>query len=136
VLIREGTEIGDSVLIGTNSIVENNCKIGNNVSIQSNAYIPTNTTIRDFVFIGPNVCLTNDKYPARIKADLVGPTIEKGATVGANATILPGIRIGEGSMVAAGAVVTKDVTPWKIAIGVPAKEKDMPDNLRILNKIK
>jgi len=71
----------------------------------------------------------------RIKVDLVGPIIEKGVSIGANATILQGIKIGEGVIVAAGAVVTKDVNPWKIAIGVPAKEKTMPDNLRILNKI-
>jgi len=135
VLIREDTIIGDNVIVGTNSIIEDKCSVGNNVSIQSNVYIPTNTTIADNVFIGPNACLTNDKYPVRIKDDLVGPIIEKGVSVGANATILPGVRIGEGSVIAAGAVVTKDVGPWKLVVGVPGKEKDLPEKLRILNKI-
>jgi len=135
VLIREDTVIGDNVIVGTNSIIENKCNIGNNVSIQSNVYIPTNTTIADNVFIGPNACLTNDKYPVRIKDDLVGPILEKGVSIGANATILPGVRIGEGSVVAAGTVVTKDVGKWKLVIGVPGKERDIPDNLKVLNKI-
>ena len=135
ILVRENTTLGDNVLIGTNSIVENDCIVGNNVSIQSNVYIPTNTNIGNHIFIGPNACLTNDKYPARKKVKLKGPVLKNGVTVGANATILPGLVIGEGSIVAAGAVVTKDVSPWKIAIGVPAREIDMPENLRTLNKI-
>jgi len=135
VLIREDTEIGNNVLVGTNSIIENKCNIGNNVSIQSNVYIPTNTKIGDFAFLGPNACLTNDKYPIRIKSKLKGPTIEKGVSIGANATILPNIRIGEGSIVAAGAVVTKNIKPWKLAIGVPARELNIPKKLKKLNKI-
>lgn len=136
VLIRENTKIGKNVVIGTNSIIENNCKIGNNVSVQSNVYIPTNTTIKDFVFIGPNVCLTNDRYPVRIKSKLTGPTIENGVSIGANATILPGIKIGKGSFVAAGALVTKNIRPWKLAVGMPAKELDLPRKLLKLNKIR
>jgi len=135
VLIREDTKIGNNVLIGTNSVIENKCRIGNNVKIQSNVYIPTNTIIKDFVFIGPNACLTNDKYPIRIKNELKGPIIGKGATIGANSTILPEIKIGEGVIVAAGAVVTKNIRPWKLAIGAPAKESDLPNELKVLNKI-
>jgi acetyltransferase-like isoleucine patch superfamily enzyme len=135
VVIRERTKIGNNVLIGTNSIVENNCKIGNNVSTQSNVYIPTNTTIGDFVFIGPNACLTNDKYPVRIKTKLKGPIISKGVSIGANSTLLPEIKIGIGAMVAAGAVVTKDISSWSVAIGSPAREFKLPKKLRKLNKI-
>jgi acetyltransferase-like isoleucine patch superfamily enzyme len=135
VLIREDTEIGSDVLIGTNSIVENKCVLGNNISIQSNVYIPANTTIEDNVFIGPNACLTNDKYPVRMKKELKGPIIRSGASIGANSTILPGIEIGKGSIVAAGAVVTKNVAPWKIVLGNPAREVDMPEKLRVKNKI-
>jgi len=135
VLVREHTTIGDNVLVGSNSIIENKCKIGNNVSVQSNVYIPTNTTIGDNVFLGPNACLTNDKYPVRKKAELIGPILEKGVTIGANSTILPGVRIGEGSIVAAGSVVTKDVSPWKLSIGSPAKERNLPEELRRLNDI-
>ncbi len=135
ILIRENTTIGDNVLIGTNTIIDGYTTVGSNVSIQGNVYIPTNTTIEDNVFIGPCVVLANDKYPVRKKYDLKGPVIGKGVSVGANSTILPGIEIGEGAMVAAGALVTKDVPPWKLAIGAPAKVIDMPEDLKVLNII-
>lgn len=135
IMIRENTTIGDDVLIGTNTMIDGNTIIGSNVSIQGNVYIPTNTTIEDNVFIGPCAVLTNDKYPVRKKYDLNGPVIRKGASIGANSTILPGIEIGEGAMVAAGALVTKDVPPWKLAIGAPAKVIDMSEDLKVLNII-
>jgi len=135
ILIRENTTIGDDVLIGTNTIVDGNTTIGSNVSIQGNVYIPTNTTIEDNVFIGPCAVLANDKYPIRKKYDLKGPVLRKGASIGANSTILPGIEIGEGAMVAAGALVTKNVPSWKLAIGAPAKIIDMPEDLKVLNII-
>ena len=135
VMIREETIIGDNVLIGTNSIIDGKTKIGNNISIQSMVYIPTNTIIEDFVFIGPNAVFTNDKYPLRINTKLLGPIIRKGASIGANATILAGIEIGEGAIVAACAVVTKNVPAWTLAIGSPAKIEDLPDNLKKLNNI-
>jgi len=109
--------------------------VGSNVSIQGNVYIPTNTTIEDNVFIGPCAVLANDKYPVRKKYDLKGPILRKGASIGANSTILPGIEIGEGAMVAAGALVTKDVQAWKLAIGTPAKIVEMPDDFKVLNII-
>lgn len=134
-LIREKTTIGDNVLVGSNVIIDGNVTIGNNVSIQGNAYIPRNVIIEDNVFIGPCAVLTNDKYPIRKEYDLQGPTLRKGASVGANATILPGVEIGEGAMVAGGALVTRDVPPWKLAIGFPAKVEDLPDDLKQLNSI-
>ena len=136
VLIRENTMIGDNVSIGTNSVIEGNSSIGNNVNIQSNVFIAINTVIEDFVFIGPNAVLTNDKYPPLRKgSSLNGPILRKGVSVGANAVILPGVEIGEGSMISAGAVVTKDVPGWKLAIGCPAEVTDLPEDLRVLNKI-
>ncbi|MDO8725741.1 MAG: DapH/DapD/GlmU-related protein [Candidatus Methanoperedens sp.] len=135
VLIREETRIGDDVLIGTNTILDGHTTIGNHVSIQGNVYIPLNVIIEDNVFIGPCAVLTNDKYPIRTRSDLKGPTLRRGASVGANSTILPGVEIGEGAMVAAGALVTKDVPPWKLAIGFPAIFKDLPEELRTLNNI-
>ncbi len=122
VLIRENTEIGNDVLVGTNSVVDGNCKIGNNVSIQTSAYITAYTVIEDDVFLGPCSVTTNDKY-MRVGAELKGPIIRKRARIGANSTILPGIVIGEGAIVAAGAVVTKDVTSGDIVIGNPARSK-------------
>lgn len=134
-MIREMTTIGNKVLVGTNVIIDGNTKIGNNVSIQGNVYIPTNTTIEDNVFLGPCSVLSNDKYPIRVKYDLKGPILRKGASLGANSTLLPGVEIGEGAMVAAGALVTKDVPAWKLAIGTPAKIQDLPDKLMNLNRI-
>lgn len=122
VIVREYTTVGDNTLIGSGTVIEDRCKIGKNVSIQSNVYIPTNTVIEDYVFLGPNATLTNDKYMGRGKVELVGPIIEKGARIGANSTILPGIRIGRDSLVAAGAVVTKNVAPYTIVAGIPAKK--------------
>lgn len=135
VMIRENTDIGDNVLIGTNVIIDGHVKIGNNVSIQGNVYIPTNVIIEDNVFIGPCAVLANDKYPIRKKYELKGPVLKKGASIGANATLLPDVEIGEGAMVAGGALVTKDVPAWKLAIGVPAKIEELPKDLKELNKI-
>jgi len=136
VLIRESTSIGDNVLVGTNVIIEGNTAIGSKVSIQSNVYIPTNSVIEDFVFIGPNAVLTNDKYPLRKEENrLSGPILRKGASIGANSTILPGIEIGEGALVAAGTIVTKHVAPWTLAIGSPARMMELPKELRGLNRI-
>jgi acetyltransferase-like isoleucine patch superfamily enzyme len=135
VTIREKTTIGDNVLIGTNTVIEGQCSIGNDVSIQSNVYIPTNTIIEDYVFIGPCACFTNDKYPIRVDFDLKGPIIKKGASIGANSTFLSNIEIGEGAMVAAGAIVTMDVPEYFLAIGAPARIKPLPKYLKKLNKI-
>ena len=135
VLIREKTIIGNNVLVGSNVIIDGNVTIGNNVSIQGNVYIPTDVIIEDNVFIGPCAVLANDKYPIRKEYNPMGPILRKGASIGANATILPGVEIGEGAMVAAGALVTHNVPPWKLAIGFPAKVKDLPDDLKQLNSI-
>ena len=134
-MIRENTTIGDNVLVGTNVIIDGNVSIGNNVSIQGNAYIPTHVTIEDNVFIGPCAVLANDKYPIRGEYEPEGPVLRKGVSIGANATVVPGVEIGEGAMVAAGAVVTKDVPAWKLAIGCPAKITDLPEKLESLNNI-
>ena len=120
-LIREDTVIGDKSMVGTNTIIEDNCRIGDRVSIQSAVYIPTNTIIEDDVFVGPRVCFTNDKYMGRGEIHLLGAHVEIGARIGANATILPGIRIGKDSIVGGGAVVTKDVESYSIVAGNPAR---------------
>jgi acetyltransferase-like isoleucine patch superfamily enzyme len=135
VVIREKTIIGNNVLLGTSSIIEGHCTIGSGVSIQSNVYIPINTIIEDNVFIGPCACFTNDKYPVRIDFDLKGPNIRKGASIGANSTFLSDVEIGEGAMVAAGAIVTKDVPSFFLAIGAPAKIKPLPKHLKTTNRI-
>ena len=132
-LVREKTVIGSKTLIGSNVIIENECKIGNNVSIQSGVYIPTYCEIGDNVFLGPNSVLTNDKYIGYKdprKRGLEGVIIEKNASIGANSTILPGIRIGRNVVVGSGAVVTKDVLPGSVVVGAPARviqKKDIVD---------
>lgn len=126
-LIREKTRIGDRTAIGTATIVDGNTRIGNDVSLQSMIYIPTNTTIGDHVFIGPNAVLTNDRYPP--SESLTGPIIKTGAAIGANATILPGVTIGEGAFIAAGSIVTRDVPNHMMAIGTPARIKELPEGM-------
>jgi len=126
-LIREKTRIGDRTAIGTATVIDGNTSIGNSVSLQSMVYIPTNTTIGDNVFIGPNAILTNDRYPP--SGDLKGPVIKAGAAIGANATILPGVCIGQGAFVAAGSIVTRDVPDNMMAIGTPARIKEIPEEM-------
>jgi acetyltransferase-like isoleucine patch superfamily enzyme len=129
VMIRESTRIGDRVAIGTATVIEGNTVIGDDVKLQSMVYIPTETCIGNRVFIGPNTVLTNDRYPPRNIGGLKGPTLMDGAAIGANVTILPGICIGEGALVAAGAVVTRNVPDRMLAIGSPARIKDLPSIL-------
>ena len=126
-LIREKTRIGNRTAIGTATVIDGNTSIGDSVSLQSMVYIPTNTTIGDHVFIGPNAVLTNDRYPP--SGCLKGPVIKAGAAIGANATILPGICIGQGAFVAAGSIVTRDVPDNMMAIGTPARIKEIPEEM-------
>ena len=129
-MIRENTRIGNRVAIGTATIIEGHTNIGDDVNLQSMVYIPTETHIGNRVFIGPNSVLTNDRYPPRNIDGLKGPTLMDGAAIGANVTILPGVSIGEGALVAAGSVVTRNVPDRMLAIGSPARIKDLPSLLR------
>jgi acetyltransferase-like isoleucine patch superfamily enzyme len=137
VLVREKTVVGDKVLLGTNVVCDGASRIGSHVSVQSNVYIPLNTVIEDYVFLGPCCVLTNDKYPIREREPkLLGARIRRGASIGSNAVILPGVEIGEGALIGSGSVVTKDVPAWKIAVGNPAAVvKDLPAGYRIQNRI-
>ena len=134
-LIREFTEIGDDVLVGTKAVIDGRTDIGSHVSLQTGVYVPSHTTIGNNVFIGPHAVLTNDPFPVRKDIDLEGPTIEDGVSIGANATILPGVTVGAGAFVAAGAVVTEDVPPETLAIGVPAHHRPLPDELQGDNQL-
>lgn len=138
VIIREETRIGSKIVIGSGSIIDGNVTIGNEVKIESQVYIPTHTKIGNKVFIGPGATLTNDRYPQRMRDEYVpdGPVIEDGVTVGANAVILPGVRIGEGSFLAAGTVVTRDVPPWSMVQGVPGQIQPLPEKLKEWNRAK
>ncbi len=135
-LIREHTTIGDWVLVGTSVIIDGHVQIGDYVSLQGRVYVPTHTTIGQYVFIGPGAVLTNDKYPLRRRSSYQpqGPTLADHVTIGANATVLPGVHIGEGAVVAAGSVVTADVPAWSLAVGAPARIRALPASLKEPNQ--
>src|SRR5437867_4535435 len=123
VQVREGARIGRDCRIGKDAYIDADVGVGDRCKVQNFATIYNGVTIGNRVFIGPHVCFTNDLYPRADSSDWdVTPTIvEDGASIGANATILCGIRIGRRAMVAAGAVVTKDVLPHSLVAGVPAR---------------
>lgn len=117
--------IGDDCNICSHCFIENDVKIGNRVTVKCGVQIWDGITIEDDVFIGPNVTFCNDRYPKSRNKNwkLEGIKIKKGASIGANATILPGIVIGENAVVGAGSVVTHDVEANTIVMGNPAKNK-------------
>lgn len=117
-----GCEIGDDTSIGAFCEIQNEVKIGKRCKLQSYVFIPRGLIIGDDVFIGPHVCFTNDKFPSASQGfNCLTTVIEDGANIGANSTICPGIRIGAGSLIGAGSVVTKDVPPQEVWVGNPAR---------------
>jgi acetyltransferase-like isoleucine patch superfamily enzyme len=122
--IRELNQIGNGVSIGSLSVVEHHVKIGDNVRIHSQAFVPEYTILEDECWIGPNVVITNARYPKHpnVKNDLIGVHVMKGAKIGANSTLLPGVVVGNNALIGAGSVVTKDVSKCIIAAGSPARQ--------------
>ena len=123
--------MGDHVSVGTNSVIDGQVSIGDFVKIEAGCYIPTHTVIGTRVFFGPNVTLTNDRFPLKMRDQYrpEGPVIEDGVTLCAGVVVCPGLHIGHDSFVAAGAVVTKDVPPKSFVVGMPASVKPLPDKL-------
>jgi len=141
--IGEGTQIWNDVKIRDKARVGKNCMfhkgvyideevtVGDNVKIQVNSSIFKGATIEDWVFIGPQVCFTNDKHPRAVNPDgtnkkssdwtISKTLVKKGASIGANSTVLPGITLGKWCMVGAGSVVTHDVVDFGLVVGNPAK---------------
>lgn len=120
VVIREENVIGNHFRIWDNSTVDYGCEIGSNVCIQNSVYVAPHTTIGDDVLLAPGVIVGSDPDGVRVKGTM-GPTIKRGARIGANATVLPHVVIGEYSVVGAGSVVTEDVPAGAVAFGNPAK---------------
>lgn len=124
--VMAGAEIGENCSLGQNVFVANNVQIGNNVKIQNNVSVYEGVILEDDVFCGPSMVFTNVKtprsaFPRNTSEDYLKTVVKRGASIGANATIVCGVTIGECALVAAGAVVTKDVPPYALVAGVPAR---------------
>jgi acetyltransferase-like isoleucine patch superfamily enzyme len=129
--IREKSEIGKNCIISKDTYIDYEVKIGDNCKIQNGVSVYHGVTIGNDVFVGPNVCFTNDKVPRAFDLNwIITPTIiQNGVSIGANATIVCGVTIGEYAMVAAGSVVTKDVEPYSLVMGNPAKHYSYIDKM-------
>jgi acetyltransferase-like isoleucine patch superfamily enzyme len=126
-----GCTIGDGCVIGAFVEIRRGVTLGKNVKVQAHAFIPEGVTIEDAVFVGPHVCFTNDRFPRAVNPDgtlqtaddwqMLPTRVRRGASIGANATVLCGITIGTSAMIGAGAVVTRDVPDYGVVVGVPAR---------------
>jgi len=122
--IMDDVEIGQDCNIGQNVFVESGCRIGNNVKIKNNIALYTGVTLEDNTFIGPNVVFTNVINPRSFierKSEFRNTLVKKGASLGANVTVVCGNIIGEYALIGAGSVVTKDIPAYALAVGNPAK---------------
>jgi UDP-2-acetamido-3-amino-2,3-dideoxy-glucuronate N-acetyltransferase len=131
--VMRGAQVGANCNICDHAFVESGAVVGNNVTLKNNVCIWVGVQLADDVFIGPNVAFTNDRHPRSPRMPqvqgryesvdnwLLPTVVERGVSIGANATILPGVRIGEYAMVGAGAVVTTDVPPFALVVGTPAR---------------
>ena len=122
--VSDNAEIGENCNIGQNVFIDKNVKIGNGVKIQNNVSVYTSVKIEDDVFLGPSCVFTNVINPRSFierKTEFQETLVKKGATIGANATIVCGKVVGQYALIGAGAVVTKDVPDYAIAVGNPAK---------------
>lgn len=122
-VILKNAQIGHNCNINCNVFIENEVIIGDHVTIKPGVQIWDGITLEDHVFIGPNVTFTNDHFPKskNINFELVKTVVKTGASIGANATILGGLTIGENSLIGAGSVVTKDIPANEVWVGNPAK---------------
>ena len=123
--IMTGSEIGENCNIGQNVVISPGVKLGKNVKVQNNVSIYTGVVCDDDVFLGPSMVFTNIVNPRSAiirKESYVSTVVEKGASIGANSTIICGNRIGKYSFIGAGAVVTKEVKPYALVVGNPAKQ--------------
>ncbi|MEW6524460.1 MAG: acyltransferase [Bacillota bacterium] len=124
--VMNGTEIGENCSLGQNVFVGRNVRIGNNVKIQNNVSVYEGVTLEDDVFCGPSVVFTiktpRSAFPRSTPEDFLPTLVKRGASIGANATMVCGKTIGEWAFVAAGALVTRDVPPYALVAGVPARQ--------------
>lgn len=121
-VILSGARIGRNCNVCAHTLIEGDVVIGDNVTIKSGVYLWDGVVVEDNVFIGPNATFTNDPMPrSKVYPEQFSRLLlQRGCSIGANATLLPGITVGEGAMVGAGAVVTHDVPPYAVVVGNPA----------------
>ena len=136
--IRENVTIGEYTIVGRGVTVENLTTIGKKCKLETGCYITAYSTVEDYCFIAPKVTTTNDNFLGRTEErfkHFKGVTVRRGGRIGGGAVILPGIEIGEDAVVAAGAVVTKNVPPRQIWAGVPARYfRDVPEEQLLENQ--
>ena len=123
-VVLKGAKIGCNCNLCANTFIENDVIVGDNVTVKCGVQLWNGLRIGNNVFIGPNATFCNDKYPKSGNCDFecLQTIVEDEVSIGANATILPGLRLGKGSVIGAGSVVTKDVKPGAVVVGNPAKE--------------
>jgi acetyltransferase-like isoleucine patch superfamily enzyme len=123
VVIREENKIGDDFSIWNNSVIDYGCRIGNGVKIHCNCYVAQFTVIEDDAFMAPGVTIANDIHPGCEYSSecMKGPHIGRGVQIGVNVTIVPYVQIGEKCLIGAGSVVTRDLPPYSLAYGNPAR---------------
>jgi len=130
--VRERCTIGEDVVVGRGSLVENDTEVGARTKIQADAYVTAYSLLEEDVFIAPCVVTANDNFMGRTErrhALRRGPTIRRGARIGAAAVLLPGIEIGQEAFVGAGAVVIRDVAPRAVVVGNPARQiREVPED--------
>ena len=127
--VREYSCIGENCVIGKDTYIDEHVVIGDRVKIQNGVSVYNGVTIEDDVFVGPNVTFTNDRVPRafNLSWQITKTIVKKGASIGANATIVCGITIGEYALIGAGSVVTKDVPAYALAYGNPARVQGKVD---------
>lgn len=144
--VRKGASLGTNCVLGKCVFIDSGVRIGDNVKIQNFATLYLGLTVEDGVYIGPSVTFTNDKVPRAINPDgspksptdwtCLNTTLKKGCSIGANATVLPGITVGEWAMVGAGSVVTKDVPDFAVVVGSPARVVGTVDKRGMIQKFR
>lgn len=123
VQVREGASVGRDCILSKDVYIDHGVTVGDRCKIQNSVSLYRGVTVADDVFIGPNACFTNDRVPRAFNPDwqIIPTSVERGASIGANATIVCGVTIGEYAMVGAGAVVTRNVAPYSLVVGNPAR---------------
>ena len=136
--LRENVEVGEMTIVGRGVTIENKVRVGSRCKLETEAYITALSEIGDGCFIAPEVTFTNDNFLGRTRERFKfhkGVTMKRGARIGANVTVLPGLTLGEDALVAAGSIVTRDVPARKVVLGAPAKVwRDVPPEQLLENQ--